>query len=163
MPIVLPEPGSATMTCQLRWRHAWRKRLWNRRSKGVSMKPSKRGRLRTVISLPPFSDTEWPGAPRKTLAPGQGWLRRAGGLLGQSEPGERALHPHTKDGSPRVADRTREPFPVFGELSPAAFWWFRCLPGSVPERSPLPPQRLLRLSYPLCALLSPPTPSPLAP
>src|SRR5712692_2867835 len=68
--------------------------------------------------------TEWPEAPRKTPSPGRGWLRRAGGSLGQSEPGSPALHSHTRDGSPRVVDRTVEPFLVFGGPCPAAFWSF---------------------------------------
>src|SRR5712692_5405971 len=49
------------------------------------MKPSKRGSLRTILSLPPFPDTEWPGAPTNTLSPGQGLLWGAGGFLDQKE------------------------------------------------------------------------------
>src|SRR6266852_2179358 len=104
------------------------------------MKPSKSGSLRIIITRPPFLDTEWPGAPRKTPSPGQGWLRRVGDSLGQPEPGSPALQPHTTDGSPRVVGRTVEPFLSGGEPCPAVSWWFRCPPGSVLE-----PQRPLNL------------------
>src|SRR6266700_3574124 len=97
------------------------------------LNPSKRGRLRTAISLPPFPDTEWPGAPRKTLSPGQGWLQRAGGSLGQSEPGSLTPQTQTRDGSLHVVDRTVEPFHSLGELCHVAFWSFRYLPGSALE------------------------------
>src|SRR5450755_1592465 len=40
MPMVLPEPGSATMTCQLRLCRAERSIAWKRRSKAVSTKTS---------------------------------------------------------------------------------------------------------------------------
>ena len=40
MPIVLPAPGSATITCQERLCQAERSIAWNRRSKAVSMKMS---------------------------------------------------------------------------------------------------------------------------
>src|SRR6266581_274174 len=83
--------------------------------------------------MPAFLDTEWPGAPTNTLSPGQGWLRRAGGSLGQSEPGSPVLPPQTRDGSPRVVDRTVELFLSGGEPFPSAFWWFRCPPESVLE------------------------------
>src|SRR5437764_14082512 len=97
------------------------------------MKPSKRGRRRSAISFPPFPDTEWPGAPTNTLSQGQELLRRAGGSLGQSEPGSPALQPQTMDGSPHVVDRTVEPFLFLAEPSLAAFSWFRCPAGSVLE------------------------------
>src|SRR5258708_18232888 len=42
MPMVLPEPGSATMTCQLRLCRAERSIAWKRRSKAVSTKTSLR-------------------------------------------------------------------------------------------------------------------------
>src|SRR5450755_1034464 len=53
MPIVLPEPGSATMTCQLRLSRAERNIAWNRRSKAVSTKMSfpKRGWVMAVDPL----------------------------------------------------------------------------------------------------------------
>src|SRR5713226_7298019 len=95
------------------------------------MKPSKSGRVRIVIGLPPCHGTEWPEAPRKTLSLDQGLLRRVGDSLGQSKPGSPALHSHTTDGSPRVVGQTVEPFLAGGEPCPAAFWWFRCLPESV--------------------------------
>src|SRR6266852_2391610 len=44
MPMVLPEPGSATMTCQLRLCRAERSSAWKRRSKAVSTKTSERKR-----------------------------------------------------------------------------------------------------------------------
>src|SRR5205807_4903226 len=96
------------------------------------------------------------GAPTNTLSPGQGSPRGAGGSLGQSEPGSPALQPHTTDGSPRVVGRTVEPFLVFGEPCPVAFWSFRCPPGFALE-----PQRPLNLRlshwpYLPCAWLSPP-------
>src|SRR5258708_38951640 len=115
------------------------------------MKPSKRGRLRTFISLPPFPDTEWPEAPTNTLSLGQGLLWGAGSFLDQKEPGFPALQPHTRDGSLRVVDRTVEPFLSLAEPSPAAFWWFRCPPGSVLEPYPLPHQRLSACQQPLSA------------
>src|SRR6266571_1671424 len=120
------------------------------------MKPSKSGRLRIIIGLPHCHDTEWPEAPRKTPSPGRGWLRRVGGSLGQSKPGSPALHSHTTDGSPRVVDRTVEPFLVFGGPCPAAFWSFRCPPGSGLALRPPQFRRLSRFLYPLCASLWPP-------
>src|SRR5216684_2563285 len=127
------------------------------------MKPSKSGSLRTVIDPPPSHDSGWPGVPMNTLSPGQGLLWGAGGFLDQKEPGSPALQPHTRDGSPRVVDRTVEPFLVFGEPCPAAFWSSRCLPGSVLEPQPLPRQRLSHWLYLPCASLSPPIRSLVAP
>src|SRR5438093_9103426 len=53
IPIVLPEPGSATMTCQLRLCRAERSIAWNRRSKAVSTKISfpKRGWVMAAAPL----------------------------------------------------------------------------------------------------------------
>src|ERR1700730_9127176 len=111
------------------------------------MKPSKSGSVRIITTRPPFPDTEWSAAPRNTPSPGQEWLRRVGDFLGQPEPGSPGPQPHTMDGFPPAVGQTVEPFLVFGEPCPAAFWSSRCLPGSPILRSPLPLRRLLRLSY----------------
>src|ERR1700730_4642817 len=111
------------------------------------MNPANSGSVRVIITRPPILDTEWPVAPRNTPSPGQGWLRRVGDFLGPPEPGSPAPQPQTRDGSPRVVDQTVEPFLSGEELCLGAFWWFRCLPGSVRGRLPLPLRRLLRLSY----------------
>src|SRR5258708_9754933 len=97
------------------------------------MKPSKRGRLRTFISLPPFPDTEWPEAPTNPLSLGQGLLWGGGSFLDQKEPGFPALQPHTSDRSLRVVDRTVDPFLSLAKPSPPAFCCFRFPPRSVLE------------------------------
>src|SRR6516165_7246869 len=110
------------------------------------MKPSKRGRERTTISLPPFPDSEWPGAPTNTLSPGQGWLRQAGGPLGLSERDSLTPQTQARDGSLPVVDRIVEPFPPGEAPWSVAFWSFRCLAESAlepPRPSPWCLSRLL--------------------
>src|SRR6266705_2135310 len=70
-----------------------------------------------------FADTEWPGAPWKTLSPGQGWLRRDGDSLGQSEPGSLTSQTQTRGGSLPVVDRIVEPL----RLCPLLFGRFDVL------------------------------------
>src|SRR6266704_703221 len=64
-----------------------------------------------------------PGAPWKTLSPGQGWLRRDGDSLGQSEPGSLTSQTQTRGGSLPVVDRIVEPL----RLCPLLFGRFDVL------------------------------------
>src|SRR5260221_11426404 len=75
MPIVLPEPGSATMTCHRLSFHAWRKSPWKRCSKGVSMKPVKRDRATRFMAEAPLHWNEWRGGGQDTPSQDLVWLR----------------------------------------------------------------------------------------